>query len=411
VQDPFNNQFFRIRPEAYRFVARLKRDQTVEEVWEACIKESPDDAPGQEEVIQLLSQLYFANLLYYSSSPETDKLFERYKKRKKKEVQSKLVSFMFLRIPLIDPDAFLNKIAPLIRMIFSPIGAIIWVLMALIAGKTVIDHFDQVVQQAEGVLAPENLFYLYLGLVIVKILHEFGHAALCKRFGGEVHTMGVMLILLSPLPYMDASASWGFRKPWKRAMVGAAGMIVEVLVASIAVLVWANTGQGVVHSLAYNMMFVASVSTVLFNANPLLRFDGYYILSDILDIPNLSKRSNMQLRHVVEKYLFGWRASQSAAETKKSAWILSSFGLLSGIYRIIIFGGILLFVADKYLLLGLFMAVSGLFFWLVMPLGRLIIYLFSSPRLERTRMRAWSVTLLFLGGLAVILAFVPVANR
>lgn len=411
LSDPFNNQFFRLRPEAHDLVIRLGPRRTVEEVWLECLQRRPDEAPGQEDVIQLLTQLYFANLLYFEVSADSAKLFERYRRRRQREIKSKLLSIMFVRLPLIDPDRFLRRLQPLFKLIFSPLGLIAWLLAVAAAGKLVIDRFDQVADQVQGILAPDNLFLLYAGLVIIKTLHEFGHAALCRRFGGEVHTMGVMLLVFTPLPYMDATSSWSFRSRWQRALVGGAGMIVEVFVAALATFLWAYTGPGTLHSLAYNMMFIASVSTVLFNANPLLRFDGYYILSDLLDIPNLHTRAKGHLRHLAERYLFGYKDSNSPTESLKEAGWLTVFGILAGIYRVVVFTGIILFVADKFLLAGLLMAMVCVISWVVVPVYKLIKYLASSPRLARTRLRAVTVVVCFLVALTTVLAIVPFPNR
>jgi len=411
LSDPFNNQFFRLRPEAHDFVVRLGPQRTVEDVWLECLKRHPDEAPGQEDVIQLLTQLYFANLLYFEVPADSARLFERYRRRRQREIQSRLLSIMFVRLPLIDPDSFLRRMLPLFKLIFSPVGLIAWLLVVAAAGKLVVDRFDQVADQVQGILAPDNLFLLYVGLVIIKTLHEFGHAAICRRFGGEVHTMGLMLLVFTPLPYMDATSSWSFRSRWQRALVGGAGMLVEVFVAALATFLWAYTGPGTVHSLAYNMMFIASVSTVLFNANPLLRFDGYYILSDLLDIPNLHTRSKGHLRHLAERYAFGFKDSQSPTESVKEAFWLSIFGVLSGIYRVVVFTGIILFVADKFLLAGLLMALVCVISWVVVPVFKLIKYLVSSPRLARTRLRAVTVSVCIFASLTALLAIVPFPNR
>ena len=223
--------------------------------------------------------------------------------------------------------------------------------------------------------------------------------------------MGMMLLVFAPIPYMDATSSWAFRSRWKRAFVGAAGMISEIFVAAVASFVWAYTGTGTVHSLAYNMMFIASVSTLLFNANPLLRFDGYYILSDLLDIPNLSSRAFKQLRHIGEKYLFGYRDSSSGALNVREATWLSFFGLLSGAYRVLVFTGIVLFVADKFFIAGLIMAAVCVVSWLIVPIYRFINYLISSPRLAKTRPRAAAVSFGTLAVVFVFLAVIPFPNR
>jgi len=409
--DPFNNSFFRVRPQAYDFLIRLTPSRTVEEIWEDCLARNPDSAPGQEDVLQLLTQLYYANLLYTEQSSDSQALFERFRKRKQKEIQSRFLSIMFMRIPLLDPNRFLTRILPLIKRLLSPLGALVWFLVVGLAIKTVVDHFDMASQQAQGILAPGNLFLLYAGMVLIKSLHELGHALVCRRFGGEVHTMGVMLLVFTPLPYMDATSSWAFRNRWERAFVGAAGMITELFVAGIFTVVWAYTGQGTLHSLSYNIMFIASVSTLVFNGNPLLRFDGYYILSDLLDIPNLSTQSSLQLRHFAEKYLFGYKDSAGSAQTPKEAFWLSVFGILSGVYRVLVFTGIILFVADKFLLAGMIMALVCVVSWVIVPLYRFFNYLATSPRLERTRTRAVLVSSLL--GFCVVLFVVacPFPNR
>lgn len=411
LRDPFNNQYFRLRPEAHDFVIRLRPDRTVEEVWEECLERYPDSAPGQEDVIQLLTQLYFANLLFFEMSGDSAKLFERYKKRRQREIQSKLLSIMFIRIPLFDPENLLRRMMPFLKYLISSFGAILWFSVVAAAVKLVVDNFDMVTDQVQGILAPDNLFLMYVGLVVIKSLHEFGHAVVCRRFGGEVHTMGVMFLIFTPLPYMDATSSWSFRSRWHRAFVAGAGMITEIFVAALATFVWVRTGPGTLHSLAYNMMFIASVSTVLFNANPLLRFDGYYILSDLLDIPNLHTRARKHLRHLMERYIFGCKDSFSPSQSFKEAFWLSIFGVLSGIYRVVVFAGIILFVADKFLLAGLLMALICVVSWGVVPLFKLVIYLASSPRLARTRVRAITVCSIFFAMVLSFLAVCPFPNR
>jgi putative peptide zinc metalloprotease protein len=411
LRDPFNNQFFRLRPEAHDFVIRLRPDRTVEQVWQECLDRDPDHAPGQEDVIQLLTQLYFANLLHFETPADSAKLFDRYKKRKQRELKSRLLSIMFIRIPLLDPDRFLERIMPFFRTLISPLGAVVWVAVVGAAVKVVLDRFTMATDQAQGILAPENLFFMYASLVVIKSLHEFGHAIVCRRFGGEVHNMGVMLLVFTPLPYMDATSSWSFRSHWQRALVGGAGMITEIFVAALATFVWAYTGEGLVHSLAYNMMFIASVSTLLFNGNPLLRFDGYYILSDLMDIPNLYPRSIKHLRHLIERYAFGYKDSFSPTQSFKEAFWLSVFGILSGIYRVVVFTGIILFVADKFLLAGLLMALLCVFSWGLVPLFKLLNYLTSSPRLAKTRVRAALVCTGFFVLILGCLAVIPFPNR
>jgi putative peptide zinc metalloprotease protein len=407
LENPFSNEFFRLRPAAYEFVARLRPDRTVQEVWQQCLDRFPDEAPGQEAVIQLLSQLYFANLLQYDLAADSAQLFERFKKRRQRELGLNLMNIMFMRFPLLDPDRFLVRAMPVAKKLISAFGAVLWLVVVGAGIKVAVDHFDSLKQQGEGILATDNLLLLYCGLVIIKAIHEFGHAFFCRRFGGEVHVMGVMLMIFTPMPYVDATSSWSFRNRWQRTLVGAAGMISELFVAAIMVFVWANTAPGMLHSLAYNMMFVASVSTLIFNINPLLRFDGYYILSDLLEIPNLNQRAVQQLQYLAEHYLFGVEKAQSPASTRREAGWFTFYGIASGIYRVIVFSGVLFTVADRFLIIGLVMAAVCLISWVTVPVIRFVRYLSSSPQLDRVRARAVAVTLSGAVILLILLDVVP----
>ncbi len=391
LHDPFTNQYFRFRPNVYEFIARLNKNMTVEEVWNGLLENMPDKAPTQSEIMDLLAQLYHANLLHYDRAPDSVRLFERYKKRRRNLVRMSVLNVMFARIPLYDPDALLKRIQPLIRLIIGPAGLVVWIVMLFLGIKTAVDNASALQSQTDAILAPSNLFLLYAGTVIIKIIHEFGHAFAVRRYGGEVHVLGVMLMVLTPLPYTDATAAWAFRSKWKRIFVSAAGMIFELFIASVALLVWAQTGDGALHSLAYNMIFIASISTLLFNLNPLLRYDGYYILSDLLDLPNLQQQATRQLTYVLERYAFRKKDAVAVASTKQEACLLSLYSVTSSIYRVLVFGGIMLFISTKMLLLAIIMACFFVGSWAIYPLYKFIKYLFTSPGLSRVRGRALRV--------------------
>jgi putative peptide zinc metalloprotease protein len=407
LYDPFSHQFFRLRPAAYEFVARLTPKRTVEEVWNECLEQMPDEAPGQGEVIQLLAQLYLSNLLQLDLPPDAQQFFERYRKRKTKERMSYLSYIMFARFPLYDPDDLLNKLRPYAKMLYSKIGVLLWFAVVGFALKTALDNAGALMDQSQGVLAPSNLFLLYAGMVFIKLLHEFGHGMACKVYGGEVHTMGIMLMIFTPIPYVDATASWAFRERRRRILVGAGGMIFELFVAAIATFIWANTQPGTLNALAYNLMFIASVSTVLFNANPLLRYDGYYILSDLLDIPNLYQRSTQQLRYVFEGKLLGKKNMKPASPFRGEQITLAVYGILSGLYRLVVFGGIILFVSRRFLLAGIIMAAICVTSWIIKPTIKFIHYLITDPSLERNRTRAISVSIAGAFFVAALVGWVP----
>lgn len=408
LEDPFSNQFFRLREAAWDFVARLDGRCTVEEAWKATLESNPEDAPGQSEVIRLLAQLYASNLVISDLPADTANLFRRYSKRRHREFTGKLTSFMFARFPLFDPDRFLVRALPWVKWIFGKVGLALWLIVVFYGAKTVLENSGRLWAQGGNVLSPSNLPLLYVGIALLAILHEFGHGFTCRRLGGEVHTMGVMLLVFTPLPYVDVTSSWAFRGKGRRMAVGAAGMIVEIFVAAIAAVVWANTdAPSLIHGLAFNVMFAASVSTILFNANPLLRFDGYYLLSDYLGLPNLYSRGQKQLIYFFEHYVFGIRSARSEAQSRKENFWLTVYGILSLLYRIFVFAGIILFVSSQFLFLGVLLGVFCLVAWVAVPAGKFINFLISSPKLARTRQRAAVATVLMIGVPFAALYYIP----
>ncbi len=411
IEDPFANQFYRVRPAAYRFLIRLNRARTVDEVWNERLEVDGDEAPGQGEVIHLLGQLYQANLLQANLPGDSERLFERQNQRKQRELRGRLVSILFVRIPLFNPDTFLKRTLPLFRWLMSWFGWLLWFAAGIVAAKLIFDNWESFRDESQSVLSYRNLFWLYVGAALIKIFHEFGHAYVCRRYGGQVTVMGVMLLVFTPLPYMDASSSWGFAGRRERIHVAAAGMIVELFVAFLAVIVWANTGEGVVHSIAYNMVFVASIATFLFNINPLLRFDGYYILSDLLDYPNLHQNSTAQVRHLVDRYLFGLKTSLPPFDrTTEQLW-LTAFFFASFVYKVLLFVGIILFIADKFLVLGFVLAIVGIITWLLVPVVKAVNDLLTGPRLATVRRRAVAVGIGVPVLLIVLLGVIPMPNH
>lgn len=406
LQDTYTQRYFRASPEACHFIQNLRADKTVEEVWEDFVNHHPEDAPSREEVIQLLSQLHMSNLLYSLQHSDNEAIVKRYKKQKNKELLGKIASFMYLRIPLWNPDALLNRIRPLIMLCTGWGAFVIWTVMLLWGGLTAFEHRVDLLDQSQGVLSVSNLPWLYVCLTVLKLFHEAGHAFVCKRFGGEVRTVGVMFLLFTPLPYVDASSSWGFPERWHRIYASFAGMAVEFFFAAAGALVWANTAPGLTHSLAFNVMLIGSISSLFFNGNPLLRFDAYYMLSDYAEIPNLYQKGQQQWKYFGDRYLLGTVSAQSkATDTKEWLW-LTLYGLLSFIYLIIITMGISLFLMDQWLPLGLLVLAMTVHTRLLAPLYQLLKHLRGGAT-QGNRRRAWIAVASSTTALVLVLGVIP----
>ena len=403
LENPANNQYSRISDEAYRFIGMLDGRRTVSEAWRICNEQLADRAPTQGEVIQLLGQLYSVNLLYADLPPDSESLFNRYRKRVGREVQGQLMNLLFIKIPLIDPDHFLDRWVGIVGRLFSWYGLILWLILLATGLFFVVGNIRELFNQSTDILAPDNLILLYLSFVIIKIFHEFSHAFACKKFGqlnqsrGQVHIMGVMFLVFFPLPYVDASSAWAFRNRWHRAVVGMAGVMAELSAAAIAAIIWASTSTGTLHIISYNVIFVASVSTLLFNGNPLLRFDAYYVLSDLIEIPNLGYRSRNYIYYLVKRYCWGLKKAQNPAYTFGEGLWFVFYGLASMGFRVFICIRILLFLNDRlpeelFILVPLF-ALSAIVAWLFVPFGKFLQFLATGAELTRNRSRAVGLTL------------------
>ena len=421
VQNPSSNEFSRLSAPAYRFVAMLDGRRTVAEVWQRCNEQLGDWAPTQGEAIQLLGQLYALNLLQAELSPDTEGMFRRYRKRIQREVRGYMASLLFARIPLLDPDRFLERWVGIFGRVFTWFGLALWVALVGTGLYFLAGRFGELADRSANIFDPGSLPLLALSFWVVKIFHEFGHGFACKRFGrvegsgGEIHAMGIMFLVFMPIPYVDVSSAWAFRSKWRRVMVGASGIFVDLAVAAVAAIVWANVGEGTLRAVAYNAIFIASVSSLLFNGNPLLRYDAYYVLSDLVEIPNLAHRSKQYLYYLVKRYAWSVRRPQNPANTRgERAWFVF-YGIASTVYRVLIFTMILLFISDRLpkalSVVALGFGALAAFMWVGVPLGKFVHYLFASGELARVRARAQLSTLAVVSAIVVAVGLKPVPDR
>ncbi len=417
VHDPASNQFYRLNPVAYEFVGLLDGSRDVDAAWKISLSKFGDAAPTQNEVIQLISQLYSANLLSADAPPETEQLLRRGRERIKKKVQQQAIGIMYFRIRLFNPDRILTALEPIFRPILNRWGMLAWTaligfalywLTANRAWSTLLNP-----DSVAGAIAPANWPWLIVVFVVLKLIHESGHGLICKRFGGQVPEFGLMMLVLFPSPYVDASAAWGFADKWKRIAVGAGGMIFELAVAAVAAIVWVGSGEGVVKQIAYNAMFTASIATVLFNANPLMRFDGYYMLADLLETPNLAQRANQMMKHLLQKYVYRLeRPSALLPSTLRGEQItLVAYGLAAMAYRVFLFITITLYVMGVAFGLGLVLAVWTAAAWFIIPIGTFIHWLAANPALSEHRLRAVGVSAALIGAAVIAVGVVPMPDR
>lgn len=390
LQDTASGRHFRFTPEAYQFLGLLDGKRTVEEAWLHSRRVLGEEAPQQENVIRLLSQLHSSDLLDGYQLPDPEEVFNRATKSRQRKRLQQYLSPLALRIPLLDPERFLKATRPLGRLMFSLPGALVWLAVLLAGAWVAITEFDALTDNlTDRVLAADNILIILIAFPLLKLFHEFGHAYAVSRWGGEVHEMGVMFLVFMPIPYVDASAASVFRSHWQRAWVSAAGMYVEMFLAALAVIGWSLIEPGMLRSILFNVALIGSVTTLLFNLNPLLRFDGYYILADIIDIPNLGTRANKHFQYLCQRYLLGLEDASSPAVARGEAAWFCFFSVASFCYRAVVVTLIALFVAGKFFIIGVLLAMLAVVMMVVVPLSKLFWFLLTSPRMHRRGIRAY----------------------
>ena len=411
VQDHASGRFHRVTPPGFLIMGLLNGRRTIQSIWEMVCDKLGEDLPTQDEVIQLLAQLHQADLLRSDTRPDFEELAHRGRKLRRKELLMKVRNPMALRMPLFDPDRFLAATLPWVRPIFSRTGFVLWLALVIYGIVEVALNWGPLTENIfDRAFTTNSIIIMIAVYPVIKALHELGHGYATKAWGGEVHEMGMMLLVMLPVPYVDASSSSAFVEKWRRAVVGAAGIMVELAIAAGAIILWVNLEPGLARAVAFNAALIGSVSTLFFNGNPLLRFDGYFVLSDIVEIPNLGPRSNKYFFYLVKKYLLGVEDPTSPAGSGgERAWMLF-YAVASFCYRMVVIVTISLFIATKLFFVGILLAIWALSQMIVIPIGKGVGYLARSPDLRRKRGRAYAVAGGFVAALLVLAFGVPLPH-
>ena len=412
VQDPASGRFNRFSPETWQLLGLMDGRRSMDQVWQEAVEQLGDDTPSQDEVIRLLSQLHAADLLHCEANPDSAELFERFARHERQRRASKWKSPFSIRFPLWDPDRFLGRTIHFIRPLFGWLGTLVYCATVAFGIALAALHWPELTENlADRVLATHNLILLWLCFPLIKLAHELGHGYAAKLGGGEVHDMGLILLVFTPVPYVEASAASGFRSKWRRALVGAAGMLVEIFIAALAMFVWVAAEPGVLRAVAFNIMLIAGISTLVFNANPLLRFDGYYILSDLIEIPNLAQRANRYWRYLAERYLFRMRDAERPALAPGELGWLVFYAPAAFVYRMLVLVAIVFYIAAEWFFIGVALAIWGVFSMFLLPFGKFLGYLLGLPRRGRARKRAVIACTGIAAALVLVLTVVPVPSR
>jgi putative peptide zinc metalloprotease protein len=420
VKDPVCLRYYRFNQQEF-FVFRLfDGEHTLEQVRDRFEDEYKPHRLEYQDLESFARQLVTAGLVQHEQQGAGRHLFERRAKQRRLKRLTALTNILYWKIPVFDPDRILTRMYRYLWWIFTPLffAASVGLMLAAVVHVTL--HFDTFYAKLpayQEFFSWNSVLYMWISLGVVKIIHEFGHGLSCKAFGGESHEMGVLLMCLSPCLYCNVTDAWTLADKWKRIIISFAGIYVELVIAAVATFVWWYTPHyPVVNNIALCVMVLCSVSTVVFNANPLMRFDGYYILADWLEIPNLREKANRFLNNLFLSKALGVEVPPEAYMAPWRKWLFVVYAIASWVYRWVILFGILWFLADflgpKLKILSQMLALVSLASIFVWPSYRIVKNVRQRGRLPDMKSVRVNITLAVAAGLvaAFFLAPLPVSR-
>ena len=347
VKDPLALRYYQLREEEY-FVLRMLDGQTsIDEIRSRFERRFPPRRLDPLRLQSYLSRLHEEGLILADSPGQAAELLERRGKQRRQKWLETATNVLALQFRGIDPDRLLERIEPWTRWIFSRTVGFLCGLIVAAALALVALHLDAVetrLPDFREFFGAGNLLWLAIAIGSVKVLHEIGHALTCRHFGGRCHELGFMLLVFTPCLYCNVSDAWLLDDKWRRIAISAAGIVVEVTIAALATFGWWFSGPGLFNSLCLDLMFICSVNTVLLNGNPLLRYDGYYILADLVEVPNLQQQASNVLRRWLARFAAGAELAEDRLLPARGRGWLAFYAVASTVYRLMVVGLILWFL-------------------------------------------------------------------
>jgi putative peptide zinc metalloprotease protein len=419
VKEPVGLKYFRFQEEEFAILHMLNGETSLDEIKIEFERRFPPQKITVEELGHFIGMLHKSGLVIAGVAGQGEQLRKRRTERKLKEFAAGFSNLLALRFKGADPERVLNWLYPKVGWFFSTPAVLFCLLLGLSALLLVTIQFDEFTSKLptfHQFFEAKNWIYLGITLGVTKIIHEFGHGLSCKHFGGECHEIGVMFLVLTPCLYCNVSDSWMLPNKWHRAAIGAAGMYVELVMASICTFLWWFSQPGLLNQLCLSVMFICSVSTVLFNGNPLLRYDGYYILSDVMEIPNMRQKSTSILSRKLGAWCLGLEEPDDPFLPQRNQVMFALYTVASSLYKWMILFGILFFLYKVFEPYGLkilsqMLAVVSLVSLVAMPAYKLGKFFYVPGRLHKVKRKNVSITLSILTAVALFVLFCPLPFR
>lgn len=390
VEDPLNSRFFRLGLAEYAFVSLLDGRNSLQEARSLLSDVMPHHSLTEQDCGGICRWLVQMDLAQTEDSSTASRLARRAQSAEQLQSLSRWNPLAF-RLPFGRPERLLSRLSVWVGWMHSPRAFVAWFALLAAGAWVVISDWGRFTASSQCVFAQNNWLWLAVCWAILKVLHEASHGLVCQRYGGSVREAGVLFVWFAPLAYVDVTSSWRFRRRRERMHVAAAGVYIEMLIAAVAALLWSNTSPGWINNLCFNTVFMASVSTVVFNLNPLMKFDGYYVLCDALTLPNLATNGRQWLIDWAKRYMLGVHSLRPDRSLREK-WLVPVYGMMAMVWRVFVAVGLTITATTLFHGAGIALAFAALVVSVGLPSYRLARYLLSGKPGERPRLRQFALT-------------------
>ena len=409
VQDPMRNSFFEIGWLEFELLSRWHEHRTLDTLSAQVMRET-QLKPAPEEIEELIAFLMANQLLRPDGGAVSTALETKLSGSKQSWYEYVFHHYLFFRVPLFHPDRFLGRTVGITDLFFNRgFAALVAVLLCVdlyLVGR----EWHSFAEAFQQMITPRGLVYTAIALTVAKVVHELGHAYAAKRYGVRVPAMGIAFMILAPYLYTDTGETWKLVDRRKQIVIASAGMAAELSLAVFATLLWAISPEGAVKSVLFVLATSTWLMTLAINASPFMRFDGYFVLSDYLDFPNLHERGTVCARWWLRTTIFGLREPmpEPALSLPARRWLIA-FAMVTWIYRLVVFFGIALLVYYMFFkLLGIFLMLLEIVWFVVRPIWKETEYLWEQRQNVKI---AWRPVLILMLISTMGLWMVPITNQ
>ena len=402
-EEEVTGRFFQLGVPEYTFLSMLDGNRSVSTALMKTATLLREHAIDETEAANLCKWGIESGLIETEIGNSAARRDEQQQQMQKQQLVSWL-NPMMLRIPLFDPDQILTKLESMFGFLVSPMGLLVWLVVVLSGFFQLLFRWDDFYLNRVNSFSAIDIVWMVLASVVLKVIHEIAHGVICKKYGGRVKSCGILILLLIPMPFVDVTSSWRFANKWQRILTAAGGMLAELFIAAIACFVWTSSSPGPLQYHAGNVIITATILTLLFNVNPLMRFDGYYMLSDFLEIPNLATHGRQWFKGISKWAFFGSKPVP-VKEAGMRGFIVKAYGVLAMLWFVSIAVGLSLGASSLFEGFGLIIALIGLVMWVGVPLVKLLKYAVNGTDTDKPN-RVWfasacSITALCLLGFLI----------